>query len=74
LSSPIRTADSSFDVNGLIRWTYRFEPEGGGTRLVESFEMLRDLPWYFVLSDRFVMRVKDRRADLEDGARQRSNE
>src|SRR5919201_3632083 len=58
----------SFDVNGVTRWTYRFEPEGDGTRLVESFEMLRDRPWYFALTDR-VMGIKDRRADLEQALR-----
>ena len=47
------------------QWTYRFEPEGGGTRVTESFEMLDDVAWYFTASERWLMRVKDRKADLE---------
>ena len=47
------------------QWTYRFEPEGGGTRVTESFETLVDVPWYFTASERYLMGVKDRKADLE---------
>jgi hypothetical protein len=47
------------------RWTYTFEPNTTGTRVCESFELLRDLPLYLRLSDRWMMRVKDRPADLE---------
>jgi uncharacterized protein YndB with AHSA1/START domain len=47
------------------QWTYRFEPEGGGTRVTESFEMLVDVPWYFTATERWLMGVKDRKADLE---------
>jgi hypothetical protein len=32
--------------------------------VTESFEVLRDTPWYFGLADRTLMRVHDRRADL----------
>ena len=49
------------------KWTYRFEPDGGGTTITESFEMLSDLPWYFGLAERVLMGVKDRKADLESG-------
>lgn len=59
-----------FDVLPDSRWTYRFEPEGTGTRLTESFEMLRDLPWYYAFAERWLMRVQDRRADLEAGMTQ----
>ena len=52
------------------RWTYRFVPEGGGTRVIESFEMLSDLPWYLRLTERVLMGVKDRKADLEAGMRE----
>ena len=55
----------SFDVDGLVQWTYRFEAEGSGTRLIESFELLHDLPWHFRFADRYIMRTPDRRADLE---------
>ena len=56
-----------FDVGPDTRWTYRCEPDGDGTRLSESFEMLRDLQWYYGFAERWIMRVKDRRADLERG-------
>ncbi|HEY3702854.1 MAG TPA: SRPBCC family protein [Acidimicrobiales bacterium] len=49
----------------MTRWTYRFEAEQTGTDVVESFEMLNDIPLYIRLYDRFVMGVKDRKADLE---------
>ncbi len=55
----------SFDVDGLVKWTYRFEAQESGTRLVESFELLDDLPWRFRFAHRYVMRTRDRRADLE---------
>jgi hypothetical protein len=29
--------------------------------------MLRDIRWYYAFAERWVMRVKDRRADLERG-------
>ena len=32
--------------------------------------MLRDLQWYYVAVDRYLMRVADRRADLEQGMTQ----
>ena len=49
----------------MTLWTYRMEPEGPGSRVTESFEMLIDVPWYFTASERWLMRVKDRKADLE---------
>ena len=48
----------------MTKWTYHFETVVGGTNVTESFEMLRDMPWYFRFADRFLMGVKDRRADL----------
>ena len=53
----------------MTKWTYRFEGAAGGTDLVESFELLNDLPLYLRLTDRFVMKVKDRRADLQANMR-----
>jgi hypothetical protein len=47
------------------RWSYELEPDGSGTRVTESFETLVDVPWYFVASERWLMRIKDRKADLE---------
>jgi hypothetical protein len=55
----------AFEVDTDVRWTYRFEAEGEGTRLTESFEMLRDLRWHYAFAERWLMRVKDRHADLE---------
>jgi hypothetical protein len=47
------------------RWTYRLDPDGAGTKVTESFETLADVPWYFRASERWLMGVKDRKADLE---------
>jgi hypothetical protein len=57
----------AFDVGSDTRWIYRFDADGTGTKLTESFEMLRDLPWYYAFAERYLMRVKDRRADLVGG-------
>jgi uncharacterized protein YndB with AHSA1/START domain len=57
----------AFDVDTDVRWTYRFDADGSGTRLTESFEMLRDLRPQYAFAERWLMRVKDRRADLERG-------
>lgn len=51
----------------LVRWTYRFDAEDGGTRVSESFEMEKDEPLLFDWGQRYVMRIRDRRADLEQG-------
>jgi hypothetical protein len=57
----------AFEVDTDVRWTYRFDAEGTGTKLTESFEMLRDLRWQYAFAERWLMRIKDRRADLERG-------
>jgi hypothetical protein len=57
----------AFDVGTDTRWTYTFAAEGAGTMLTESFEMLRDIRWYYAFAERWLMRVSDRRADLERG-------
>jgi hypothetical protein len=46
------------------RWSYRFEASDGGTTVTESFEALRDSPWYLELVERVS---KDRARDLEAG-------
>jgi len=51
-------------------WRFRFEPESGGTRVTESFELVKPLGLFSNLVTRVTIGVKDRRADLEDGARQ----
>ncbi len=53
----------------MTRWTYRFEPTPTGTEVRESFEMVRNIPLYIRLFDRWIMGVKDRRADLEANMR-----
>lgn len=53
----------------MTNWTFRFASTGTGTNVVESFTMLADVPWYYELSNRLVMGVRDRKADLEQGMR-----
>ena len=55
----------AFEVGPDVRWTYRFDADGSGTKLSESFEMLRDIRWYYAFAERWLMRVDDRKADLE---------
>jgi len=57
----------AFDVSPDTRWRYRFEADGTGTTVSESFEMLRDVRWYYAFAERWLMRVTDRKADLESG-------
>ena len=52
---------------GMTKWSYRFEPIAEHSKVTESFELLRDLPWYFRVADRRLMGVDDRKADLEAG-------
>lgn len=71
-TKPVVTAaepgrEFAFEAGPDTRWTYRFEPDGDGTKVTESFEMLRDVPWYINFAEKYVMRVKDRKADLEAG-------
>jgi uncharacterized protein YndB with AHSA1/START domain len=49
------------------KWSYRFEPDAGGTKVTESFEILNDVPGFLVFVERHFMRIKDRKADLESG-------
>jgi hypothetical protein len=52
---------------GTVAWRYRFEPEDGGTRVTESYEVtapLSRLSW-FVIGTMYGR--KDRRADLRAG-------
>src|SRR5262245_50563858 len=52
----------AFEVNDDIRWTYRFAAAGDGTDITESFELLRDLKWYYAFVEKYLMRIQDRRA------------
>jgi hypothetical protein len=57
----------AFEVGKDMRWTYRVDADGDRTQLTESFEVLNDLAWYYPLIERYLMGIKDRRADLERG-------
>ena len=51
------------------KWTYRFEPSGDGTDVIESFEVLATIPLYVRLGQKFMMGSKDRGAELEANMR-----
>lgn len=53
----------------MTRWIYRMEPAETGTTVTESFAMIRTIPLYIRLYDRWIMGVKDRKADLEANMR-----
>jgi len=58
-------------VGPSTKWSYRFEPAAdGGSDVSESFELMDDLPVYIRLSDRYLMGIKDRKVDLEQGMQQ----
>jgi len=57
----------AFVVDDTTKWSFRCEADGGGTRLTESFEMLAPVPRRYVFAERYIMRIKDRKADLERG-------
>jgi hypothetical protein len=49
---------------GTVEWRYRFEPEGTGTRVTESYEVTRPLRlmgWFIIGT---LYGLKDRQADL----------
>ena len=55
---------------GTVEWRYRFEPEGSGTRVVESYAVTRPLNrfgWFII--ERIAGR-KDRHSDLRAGMQQ----
>jgi uncharacterized protein YndB with AHSA1/START domain len=55
----------------LTKWIYRFESAAdGGTDVTESFEIMNDLPGYINFGDRYILGIKDRRADLEANMQQ----
>lgn len=55
---------------GTVEWTYRFEPDGTGTMVTESYAVTRGLSpiGWFVIGTLFAR--KDRRADLRGGMEQ----
>lgn len=55
---------------GEIHWRYHFEAEGGGTRVTESYKVVRPvsrLGWFGIT---YVYGRRDRRADLRRGMQQ----
>jgi hypothetical protein len=55
---------------GTVEWRYRFEPEDGGTRVTESYEVTRPitrLGWFGIGT---LAGCKDRRGDLRRGMEQ----
>lgn len=61
----------SFVTKGMgpsTKWSYRFDTSAdGGSDVIESFELLDDLPAYIRICDRYLMGITDRKADLEQG-------
>jgi hypothetical protein len=55
---------------GTVEWRYRFEPDGTGTLVTESYEMTKPLSpvGWFIIGTLFAR--KDRRADLRQGMQQ----
>lgn len=55
---------------GTVEWRYRFEPEGTGTRVTESYAVVKPLNafgWFIIEG---LYRLKDRKADLRRGMEQ----
>jgi uncharacterized protein YndB with AHSA1/START domain len=63
----------AFAVGGAAKpstvWRYQFAPKPEGTEVTESFELTKALGFSSRLLTRMTTGVRDRRADLEDGAR-----
>jgi hypothetical protein len=55
---------------GTVEWTYRFEPDGDGTLVTESYAVTKDLSpiGWFIIGVLFAR--KDRRTDLRAGMEQ----
>jgi hypothetical protein len=49
---------------GSIRWGHRLEPEGDGTRVVHTYEVLRAVPLGLHVALRVLFGVRDLAADL----------
>lgn len=63
----------SFAVGGVAKpetvWRYRFDGVADGVEVTESFELVKRLGLFSRLLTRLATGVRDRRADLEQGAR-----
>jgi len=55
---------------GTVVWTYRFDPEGAGTRVTESYEVTKPVSpvGWFIIGGLFAR--KDRKTDLRTGMQQ----
>jgi hypothetical protein len=55
---------------GTVEWRYRFEPDGDGTRVTESYEVTKNLSivGWFIISTLYGL--KDRQGDLRSGMEQ----
>jgi hypothetical protein len=57
-------------IGGTVEWHYVFEPDGGGTKVTESYEVTKRIPalgWFLI---GVIARCKDRRAELRAGMEQ----
>jgi hypothetical protein len=54
---------------GSIRWRYTFQPEGNGTQVIESYEVLRRVPRGLHVILRLFFGVRDLEADLNANMR-----
>jgi hypothetical protein len=57
-------------MGGTLEWHYRFEPDGDGTLVTESYEVTKRIPalgWFFI---GLAARTKDRRGDMRKGMEQ----
>ncbi|MCG7630918.1 SRPBCC family protein [Gordonia McavH-238-E] len=61
------TFERTEKIAGTLRWRYRFEPEAGGTRVTESYEVTRPLSLlgWFVIGPLYGL--PDRKSDLRAG-------
>jgi hypothetical protein len=52
---------------GTVEWRYELEPDGNGTKLIESYRVTRPISWFgwFIIGTLFARH--DRRADLRAG-------
>ncbi|HEV7207104.1 MAG TPA: SRPBCC family protein [Mycobacteriales bacterium] len=55
---------------GTMQWRYLFEPDGAGTRVTESYEVVRPLSAFMWFVIERVCGRKDRRSDLRLGMQQ----
>jgi hypothetical protein len=57
-------------LSGTLVWRYQLEPDGGGTRLIESYQVTRPisrLGWFIITR---LYGCRDRRAELREGMQQ----